>query len=200
MQTMAIKSVIFDLDGTITEPILDFGAIRAEMGLTQEDGPILEAMEKMPADERKRTADILDRHEREAVENSTLNDGAKETLLALKRHRIYIGILTRNRRKNALAITKLHNLPFDAIVDREDGPVKPDAFGVLRLCEEFGTAPADTLVVGDFLYDLLSAKAAGAVAVLLRNHKRADEFREHADFTIDKLDEVLKIVERNTEV
>ena len=34
--------VIFDLDGTITEPYLDFDTIRAKVGV---EGPILEAME-----------------------------------------------------------------------------------------------------------------------------------------------------------
>ena len=44
---MTIKAVIFDLDGTITEPFLDFDAIRREIGLSPEAGTLLEAMEKM---------------------------------------------------------------------------------------------------------------------------------------------------------
>ncbi len=44
---MAIRAVIFDLDGTITQPFFDFDAIRAEMGLTREDGPVWEAMQRM---------------------------------------------------------------------------------------------------------------------------------------------------------
>ncbi|MFB0523893.1 MAG: HAD family hydrolase, partial [Phycisphaerae bacterium] len=108
---------------------------------------------------------------------------------------IRIGILTRNRRSNALAIARKHNLKFDAIVDREDGPVKPDAFGVLQICQQFGVQPEETLVVGDYLFDLLSAKAAGAVAVLLANHQKADEFTKHADFRIEKIDQILQLIE-----
>ena len=44
---MPIRAVIFDLDGTITEPYLDFDAIREEIGLGKNGGPVLEAMEKM---------------------------------------------------------------------------------------------------------------------------------------------------------
>ena len=192
---MTIKAVIFDLDGTITRPFFDFDAIREEMGLPIDSGPILEIMEKMTTSQRKRARDILTFHENRAVAESTLNDGASEVLGALRQKDISIGILTRNKRCNAEAIARKHNLTFDAIVDREDGPVKPDAFGVLRLCEQFATAPAETLVVGDYLYDLLSAKAAGAVAVLLKTHKECDRFAAHADFTIDSLDKILDIID-----
>ena len=192
---MIVKAVIFDLDGTITSPFFDFDAIRREMGLHPDSGPILEAMLKMTPADRKRTEHILTYHENRAVAESTLNQGAAETLAALRRKNINIGILTRNKRCNAEAIAQKHNLIFDAIVDREDGPVKPDAFGVLKLCRQFAAAPPETLVVGDYLYDLLSAKDAGAVAVLLKTHKECDQFAEHADFTIDSLDKILDIID-----
>lgn len=192
---MSIKAVIFDLDGTITQPYFDFDAIRQEMGLSKNSGPVLESMQKMTHQQRQRAEQILHFHEQKAVTKSRLNPGAKQTLDTLREAGISIGILTRNRRHNALAIARKHNLKFDAIVDREDGPVKPDAFGVLRICQQFGVQPAETLVVGDYLFDLLSAKAAGAVAVLLANHQKADEFIKHADFRIEKLDQILQIIE-----
>ncbi len=192
---MSIKAVIFDLDGTITQPFFDFDAIREEMGLAQDSGPILESMEKMTAQQRRRAERILHFHEQRAVTESRLNAGAKRMLSALRKMGIGIGILTRNRRSNALAIAKKHNLKFDAVVGREEGPVKPDAFGVLKLCGQFGVKPQETLVVGDYLFDLLCARAAGAVAVLLTNHSRADEFAEYADFTVESVDEILEIVE-----
>lgn len=43
---MAIEAVIFDLDGTITQPYFDFDAMREEIGLAKDSGPILESMEK----------------------------------------------------------------------------------------------------------------------------------------------------------
>ena len=98
-------------------------------------------------------------------------------------------------RSNALAVAKKHNLRFDVVVGREEGPVKPDAFGVLRICQQFGVKPEETILVGDYLFDLLCAKAAGAVAVLLANHRQADEFAEYADFTIENFDQILQIIE-----
>ncbi|MHC4458395.1 MAG: HAD family hydrolase [Planctomycetota bacterium] len=192
---MSIKAVIFDLDGTITQPFFDFDSIREEMGLARDSGPVLESMEQMEPEQRKRAEEILHFHERRAVTESKLNAGAEETLEALRKVGIQIGVLTRNRRSNALAIAEKHNLKFDTIVGREEGPIKPDAFGVLQICRRFGVEPKETLVIGDYLFDLLCAKAAGAVAVLLANHKQAEAFEEHADFTIEHVDQILQIIE-----
>jgi HAD superfamily hydrolase (TIGR01509 family) len=192
---MPIRAVIFDLDGTITEPYFDFDAIREEIGIGRNGGSVLEAMEKMTPEQRRRADTILRFHEEKALAASTLNPGARETLEDLHRRGIAIGILTRNRQCNALAIARKHNLQFDGIVGREDGPVKPDAFGVRRLCQHFGVEPPEALVVGDYLYDVLCARAAGAVAVLLANHPRAPEFVQHADFVIQNLHEILQIID-----
>lgn len=191
---MPIKAVIFDLDGTITQPYFDFDAIREEIGLPRDSGPILESMEKMSPTQRRRAEEVLRYHEDKAVTESKLNTGARETFSRLRAAGVHIGVLTRNKRANAFAIACKHNLEFDAVIGREDGPVKPDAFGVLQLCRQFGVKPAETLLIGDYLFDLLCAKAAGAVAVLLTNHHQADEFAEHADFSISNLGEILDII------
>jgi len=192
---MPIKAVIFDLDGTITQPYFDFDAIREEIGLAKDSGPVLESMEQMTAQQRQDAEEILYYHEQKAVTESKLNANAKQTLSALRAAGIHIGVLTRNRRSNALAIARKHKLKFDTVIGREDGPVKPDAFGILRICEQFGVEPDETILVGDYLFDLLCAKAAGAVAVLLANHNQADEFAEHADFCIDDISRILEIID-----
>jgi HAD superfamily hydrolase (TIGR01509 family) len=192
---MPIKAVIFDLDGTITEPFFDFDAIRQEMGYSPNAGPILELMEKMTPQQREDAERILLAHEEKAVAESTLNPGAREVLDELRRRKIQIGILTRNKRDNAFAVAEKHGLKFDAVVGREEGPVKPDAFGVQYLCRQFGIKPGESLVVGDYLFDLLCARAAGAIPVLLKNHRKADEFARYADFVIENITDILKIIE-----
>jgi HAD superfamily hydrolase (TIGR01509 family) len=195
---MPIKAVVFDLDGTITEPYFDFDAIREEIGIGKDDGPILEAMERMTPAQRERAERILHEHEQRALAASRLHPGAAETLGQLRKRGLPIGILTRNLKDNVAAVAQRHNLQFDAVVGREDGPVKPDAFGLLHLCRRFGVAPGETLMVGDYLFDLLCAKAAGAVAVWMVNDGQDGAFSEHADFEIRQLNEVLRIIdERN---
>lgn len=192
---MTIKAVIFDLDGTITEPFFDFDVIRSEMGLPKDAGPVWEAMVKMEPKRRSRAEQILSFYEQRAVAESKLNPGARELLNQLQQMGIGIGILTRNTKANAFAVAEKHGLKFDVVVGREQGPVKPDAFGVKKICEHFAIEPKDSIVVGDYLFDIICAKAAGAAAVLLTNHERANEFAEYADFIIDKLEQVLEIVE-----
>ncbi len=75
--------------------------------------------------------------------------------------------------------------------------MKPHAFGVLHLCGRFAVQPAEAMVVGDYLFDLLCARAAGAIAVLIANHDRAAEFAPHADFTVQTLHELLPIVDNH---
>jgi HAD superfamily hydrolase (TIGR01509 family) len=192
---MKIKAVIFDLDGTITEPYFDFDIIRAEIGLAPDAGPLLEAIEKITnTQQRKKAEEILYKHEQLAIEHSILNKGAASTLRKLRRMGIHIGILTRNTRSNASAVAKKHNIKFDAVVDRNDGPVKPDPFGVKKLCEFFKVEPARTLVVGDYLFDLQSAKAAGATAVLIKTGENAARFGHMADYIIDRLEEIIGII------
>jgi len=191
---MVFKAIIFDLDGTITEPFFDFDAIRVEMGLTKDAGPILEAMAEMEPAQLKRAERILAYHEKRAVEESKLNDGVVQILQNLRKKGIKVGIITRNTKDNAYAVAKKHGLRFDAVISREDGPVKPDAFGVKKICEHFAIVPRESMVVGDYLFDIMCAKAAGAVAVLLNNHEKAKEFAEYADFVIDRLEQVLEIV------
>jgi len=149
----------------------------------------------MNQQQQEKAEEILYYYEQKAVTESKLNIGAKETLSALDAAGIHIGVLTRNKRSNAIAISRKHKLKFDAVIGREDGPVKPDAFGILQLCRQFGVKPEETLLVGDYLFDLLCAKAAGAVAILLANHNQAEEFIKHADFCIKNISEILDIIE-----
>ena len=165
------------------------------MGICDNTLSILDAFDQMNPGELAKAKAILKRHEDAAVSGSTLNQGATETLETLRKNSINIGILTRNIKDNAIAVAEKHNLAFDAVIGRDEGPVKPDAFGVLELCSIFSTSPQETLVVGDYLYDLLSAKAAGAFSVLIKTNKHAENFEPHADYVITSLDEILEIIE-----
>src|SRR5262249_23492580 len=170
-----IRAVIFDLDGTLTEPLLDFDAMRAEIGLPP--GPILEQLAhadgptRARADEilrrHEREAELLRRHEREAIACATLADGCAELLAHLQAHAIPAAILTRNVREVVDTFSRMFGFTFAAVYTREDGPHKPSPAGVFTLCERMGVAPAETLVVGDYKFDILAGRDAGCATVLV---------------------------------
>jgi HAD superfamily hydrolase (TIGR01549 family) len=76
------RAVLFDMDGTLTAPWLNFAKIRAEIGIGEK--AILEAIMAMAGDARRAAEAILHRHEEEAAEGSTLNDGCREVLAWLE--------------------------------------------------------------------------------------------------------------------
>ena len=191
---MSIQAVIFDLDGTLTEPLLDFRIIRSEIGISPHAADILGEIAKMSPEQQARAHRILFEHEQYAAKNSRLNKGASAVMNRLKAMGLPIGLLTRNTMDNVRLVAETHGLEFDAMLDRHSGPAKPDGYGVRTLCETFGALPGRTLVVGDFLHDLQAATHAGAIAVLLKTHPQADEFQAFADYSICHLEEIFDII------
>ncbi len=192
MTALSIKAVLFDLDGTLTVPYLDFDAIRAEIGGIE--GPILEAMERMSSEQRQRANEILLGYEARAAHNAELNDGVFAMLADLRKKGLKTAIVTRNHRENVEIVCNLHKLDFDVIVTREDGPVKPDAFPVLLACEKLKVSPEKSVMVGDYLFDIVSGNDAGAHTVLLANHPDSDSFSHRADFIIEHLGDLPGII------
>lgn len=192
MAMMKIAAVIFDLDGTITKPYLDFDRIRAEIG--EVHGPLLEAMETMNDVDRQRAEEILHRHERDAAERSQLNPYVPELLRQFKNENRQLGIVTRNRLDSVRRVCHIHHLEFDGISTRQDGPAKPHPFSVLHVCEQLNVTPQESVVVGDYLFDLQSARRAGATSVLYRSQPHSLGHEDEADFVIDELNELPHII------
>jgi HAD superfamily hydrolase (TIGR01509 family) len=157
--------VIFDMDGTLTEPILDFDLIRTEIGIPS--GTILEALAQMTPTARQRAMEIVEHHERKAASRSTLNRGVSEVLSCLRQHDIRTAVATRNSKNSTDTVLGRHQLTFDCIDTREDGLAKPAPDPMLRICGRLSVRPERAWVVGDYLYDLQSGRQAGTTTVLL---------------------------------
>ncbi|MBI2559882.1 MAG: HAD family hydrolase [Planctomycetes bacterium] len=188
-----IKGIIFDMDGTLTKPNMDFGTLAAEIGEAM-DEPVLEYMEKVDEKERVRVNSILERFEAQAAENAELNDGARALLDFVVRKGKKTALLTRNSRTSADKVLSKHNLKFDCIVSREDAKPKPSPDPILLIGRKLGIKPEHLLVVGDYKFDVLCGKAAGAKTVLLLNHKEFDS-GVVPDFKITRLTDLITILE-----
>ena len=167
MKAGRFRAVIFDLDGTLTEPILDFEAIRAEIGLAA-GLPILEQVLTLEPSARRRAEAILLRHEREAIAQATLADGCADLLGHLDSLEIPTAILTRNVREVVDTFARTFGFRFRVVFTREDGPPKPSPAGVLSICEELRVPPSEALTVGDYKFDVMAGRSAGTRTALVR--------------------------------
>jgi hydrogenase expression/formation protein HypE len=200
MDEKRIKGVLFDFDGTLTLPgALDFPAIRREMNCPT-DIPILEWLETVPAERKPPLIKILESAEEKAAEESLPNVGAEECLLTLRDKGVLLGIITRNSLPSVrLALERFETvrlLDFSTVITRDDSLPKPHPDGVHKACDRMGLAASELMVVGDFRFDVIAGKAAGACTVLLTNGRPSvmAPGDPEPDFTVTCLEEILQFV------
>jgi HAD superfamily hydrolase (TIGR01549 family) len=186
------QAILFDMDGTITEPMLNFAQIRAEMRVG--DRPLLEAMDAMDAQARAVADEILHRHEDHAARNSTLNPGCQELFQWLVERKIPTGLVTRNSRRNAQIVLDRHSLRLGALVCREDSPYKPNPAPLHLACRRLGVGSADTWMIGDGQYDVEAGSAANMRTVWI-SHGKPRWFTTEPWKTVTSLHEVLEILQ-----
>ncbi|MSR58992.1 MAG: HAD family hydrolase [Planctomycetaceae bacterium] len=189
---MALRGVIFDLDGTLIDSRLDFDAMRREMGFP-EGQLILEGVAALPDGERReRCLTILHEHERRGAESATLMPGAQDMLAGLSARGFPLAILTRNSRAmTQLALQRLQ-LEFSHVLTREDAPPKPDPAGLWHICQAWQLSVDEVIFVGDYRFDLVAGRAAGIATVLYAPDGPPDYAKE-ADFVVGDLRDVIRI-------
>ena len=201
MEKEMIKGVLFDFDGTLTQPgALDFPAIKEALGCPA-DETILEWVGIQPASRRTELMKILEAQEKVAAESSRPNKGSEECLSALKQSGILLGILTRNSLKsveNALQRFKDVSIDdFAAVITRDCSLPKPHPDGVRQAANKMGIKPSELLMVGDFRFDVIAGKQAGARTVFLANRgQTAMKPGDPApDYTVSNINGIIGIVE-----
>ncbi len=181
------------MDGTITAPYLDFAGLKKAAGIGDVD--VIEYLRSVTGADYDRMHALLMKFEEDGVENAKLNPGARTLLRFLARKKIPTGLLTRNSRKSVEGVCRRLGLQFDLVITREDGPHKPAPEPLWEMAKQWGMRPAELLMVGDYKWDVLCAKNAGARSVLLVNGGRLPEWAKEADFVVKRLTEVVGIVE-----
>jgi HAD superfamily hydrolase (TIGR01509 family) len=189
---MSIKTVIFDLDGTIASFNLDYRTVRALVrdyltkrgvpsSLLSLDSSVFEMLRKTEtwAKDFGKSAEFVDEirrealattesYEVEAASTTNLLPGVADTLKALKTMDLKIGLCTINSEKSVNRILKRFGIAglFDVTIPRNRvRHVKPDPEHLEAALRALDTSPGETMVVGDSRVDMQSAEELGAVAV-----------------------------------
>jgi HAD superfamily hydrolase (TIGR01509 family) len=161
------------MDGTLTEPMLDFPLIKAELGIG--DRPILEALAELTGPARAAAEAVLHRHEEIAATGSTLNPGCRELLDWIEARGIRTALITRNSATSVRTVLERHGLRINLILTRGDTKPKPDPAALHLACRRLEVAEADTWMVGDGQYDVEAGNAA-AIRTVWLSHNRARPF------------------------
>nr|WP_309101179.1 pyrophosphatase PpaX [Fredinandcohnia onubensis] len=211
---MAIKTLLFDLDGTLidtNELILQsflhtFGKYFPERQYSREDilpfnGPTLhesfssvdpDRAEEMIAEYRKFNHE---KHDELVTEFPSVFD----TIKTLKEKGYKIGVVTTKVRKTVnmgLQLTKLDQF-FDVVVTLDDvtNP-KPDPEPVLLALKMLDSTPEEAIMVGDNYQDIVAGKNAGTkTAGVAWSHKGKDFLLEYnPDFMLENMSDLLDLV------
>ena len=161
---------VFDMDGTLTVAVHDFEAIKRALDIPLSDD-ILHHLAALPAAEAASKHAWLLAHERELAEAAQPAPGAVALVRELQARDYRLGILTRNA--HALALLTLQAIGLDDcfasadVIGRDEAPPKPDPGGLLHLAGQWQVPTQALVMVGDYLFDLECARAAGAHGVLV---------------------------------
>ena len=185
------KALLFDMDGTLTHPRLNFPQIKAEMGIGTH--PILEALAEMNDLDRAKAERILHHHEESAAAASVLNDGCEELLEWIARRGIPTALITRNTRASVRTVLARHGLNFNILITRDDGRHKPHPDPLYLACKELNVAAADTWMIGDGQYDVEAGLAAGARTVWI-SHGQPKDFLAEPWRTLQNLIELTALL------
>lgn len=196
-----IDAVLFDLDGTLVEPTIDFEAMnQAVHRLAEAFGhlakgiprlPALETIARVRGDLAKEDADRAEAFERAALEalvdieveaskRARAYKGAVRMLCILVEYGLKVGIVTRNCRLAAEEILRRNPLYYDVLLTRDDVPyVKPDPRHLLAALERLGSRPERAVMCGDHPMDIRAGRAIGAFTVgVLRPGMGSEVFEE----------------------
>lgn len=159
---------VFDLDGTLTVAIHDFVEIRRILGVP-EGVDILGHLDMLPAEQGLVARGRLLEIEEEIAGRAERAVGALELVQLLHERGATLGVLTRNARDIALrTLSRIGLSPYIApqhVLGRDEAIAKPDPDGIFKLALNWGMPASALVMVGDYSFDLITGRAAGAATV-----------------------------------
>lgn len=217
---MAGFLLVFDLDGTLVDSVLDLRAALNEMlrergrralsppevqrmigdGVPTLVARALAASGADPAEAPMALSRFLEIYEANPAELSRPYPGVPETLAALRRRGYRTAICTNKPQRATIAVMQgLDLLPlFDAIAGGDRFAVKkPHPDHLLRLIAELGARPETSAMIGDNENDAAAARSAAIPVLLMRyGYARVDPESLAADALLEHFAELPAALDR----
>ncbi len=189
---LPLEAVIFDLDGTLAHFNLDYKTLRSEVrtylmsahipaSLLDVNENIFEMLKKAEifvknnsksteafTQIRTHALSIAEKYEMQAATSTSLLSGAVETLKDIQKMNLRIGLCTTSSEKASNYILQRFKIDgfFKVVVPRDKVKyVKPHTEQFELALKSLGVHPKATLIVGDNVVDMQSAKELKAIAV-----------------------------------
>lgn len=182
---------IFDLDGTLTISVHDFDHMRKELGMN-DNADILQVLASKKGQEKLDLTEKLDALEEYYAKKAAPAAGVANLISMLSAKKCQLAIFTRNTKEMAILSLKAIGVYqyFDDIhiIGRDDAPHKPDPSALFYLLKQWNVTNTEAVMVGDFKFDLETARAADITSV----HIPVDQQRWPllTDHCYDSLDEL----------
>jgi len=217
---MAGFLLVFDLDGTLVDSVLDLRAALNEMlrergrralsppevqrmigdGVPTLVARALAASGADPAEAPMALSRFLEIYEANPAEFSRPYPGVPETLAALRRRGYRTAICTNKPQRATIAVMQgLDLLPlFDGIAGGDRFAVKkPHPDHLLRLIAELGARPETSAMIGDNENDAAAARSAAIPVLLMRyGYARVDPESLAADALLEHFAELPAALDR----
>jgi HAD superfamily hydrolase (TIGR01509 family) len=193
------SAIIFDWDGVIAGTRLDFSGIR-EKYYGHRRAMLLEDAHTLGPSIREAMMSELEEIEVRGAEKAAWVACARETLEWADRARKPWAVVSRNCRKSILAAADVLGMKLPEVVRSRDdrGSVKPDPRVLIETCELLSVSPAQALLVGDYIYDVMGARRACMRSVLVRD-KIEPGWAEWLECSFPSMGEFLKNLENPSE-
>lgn len=194
------RLVIFDFDGTMVSLDVDYDGLRQALreyflghGIDMVFRPLqrtaLEAVKSVGTDKVLSDTDrIIDGFEMERINNAKAVDGLHNVVKNLSEQGFRLAILSNNGETVIKEFLNKHGILcyFDFVGTRNNVPeVKPSAKGILMIMERLGFTNSDRVfMVGDSMYDMISAEEAGVNPVCVMGSQHSPEVRDQGKYLV----------------
>ncbi|MDY6913672.1 MAG: HAD hydrolase-like protein [Planctomycetota bacterium] len=218
---MKYKAVLFDLDGTLLDTIVDLAdamnVVLARMGFPAHpvepykyfvgNGLVNIVRRALPEDSRDEetvalaAAGMSEQYAKHWAEKSRPYDGVRQLLDELAARNIAMAVLSNKPDEftRQMVAHFFDGCPFSLVFGaRPDVPLKPDPAAAIEIAGRLDIPPAEFLYLGDTGTDMQTACAAGCYAVgATWGFRPADELTENGAKTLIKHPaELLELIQR----